>query len=270
MKRRRFLTLLLATFFYCLKALAQDSEYVYRDSSSITVDSLANSSLLNNAKKNTSTNKGVDEDSTLYQNQLAIAADSAEAIKKSPSFGYAKNLDSILLAMQKKQQASPVMQSKPSWLEYFFFSPVVKAFFWILALLFVGFILYKLFFTHGFFQRNSYTDKVTAVIDKPEQSFATTDYTRLINDSITAGDFRMAVRYLYLQTLQKLAIRNAISFAPAKTNNQYIQEVFSKPYKDEFVAVTLQYEYVWYGGFELDETIFGKIQHNFKQLNGRL
>ncbi len=269
MKHSRFLILLLLVLFCCLKAVAQDSEYVYRDSSSMKVDSLTKSSILLNAKS-ISIDKDVDDDSALYQNQLAIAADSAEALKKLTSFGYAQKLDSILLAMQKKQQTEPVRQTRPSWLEIFFFSPVVKAFFWILALLFVGFVLYKLFFTPGFFQRNSYTDKVTAVIDKPEESFATTDYTRLINDSIAATDFRMAVRYLYLQTLQKLTSRNAISFAPAKTNNQYIQEVFSKPYKDEFVAVTLQYEYVWYGDFKLDETLFGKIQNNFKQFNGRL
>lgn len=269
MKCSKFLTIILLIFFYCLNAVAQDSEYVYRDSASLPVDSISTRSLMLDTKKNKVTDS--DSDSLLYGHQLAAAADSAEALKNTPAFRYAKNLDSLLMARQKEQQS---LQLKPthtsSWLEKFFFSPIVKLFFWTLAVLFVGFIFYKLFFTEGFFQRNTYTSKVTAIVEKPEENFAAADYSKLINESVAAKNYRMAVRYNYLQTLQKLAVKNAITFAPAKTNTQYIQEVFSKPYKNEFSALTLQYEYAWYGGFELDEILFGKIQNNFKQFNSQI
>jgi hypothetical protein len=252
-----------------MKVMAQDSEYVYRDSASLTTDSIVTRSLKMDAKN--SKLPDTNSDSLLYDHQLAAAGDSAEALKNASSFSYAKNLDSLLIALQKKQEISePATVHTASWLEKFFFSPIVKVFFWTLAVLFVGFVLYKLFFTEGFFQRNTYTSKVTAVTEKPEENFAAADYSKLINAAIADKNYRMAVRYNYLQTLQKLAVKKAITFAPAKTNTQYMREVFNQPYKTEFAALTLQYEYAWYGGFELDEILFGRIQNNFKQFNSQL
>jgi hypothetical protein len=269
MQCSKFLTSLLLVIFCGLQAAGQDSEYVYRDPASLPADSISTRSLVIDVKKNKVT--PTESDSLLDDHQLAAAADSAEALKNIPSFRYAKNLDSLLIAQQKEQQTlQPRATHTTSWLENFFFSPIVKVFFWTLAILFVGFILYKLFFTQGFFQRNTYTSKVTAVTEKPEENFATADYARLINESVADKNYRMAVRYNYLQTLQKLVTKNVISFAPAKTNTQYIREVFNRPYKNEFAALTLQYEYAWYGGFELDEILFGKIQNNFKQFNSQL
>lgn len=269
MKCIKFLTGLLLTIFCCLKAGAQDSEYVYRDSGIITTDSISIRPLDVEVKK-TKTVNTKNEAETMSQNkQLAMAADSAEALKKSPAFGYAKNLDSLLITLQKKQHTAPV-KVHTSWLEKFFFSPIIKGFFWTFACLFTGFILYKLFFTEGFFQYNTKISNVTAIIEKPEAVFATADYTSLINQSVSDKNYRMAIRYHYLQTLQKLMAKNDIIFAPAKTNNQYVQELFARPYKNEFIALTFQYEYAWYGGFQLDEILFAKIQNNFKQFNSQL
>jgi hypothetical protein len=269
MKCSKFLTSVLLIICCGLRAVGQDSEYVYRDSALLPGDSISTRALTMDAKKNKGTE--VDSDTILNDHQLAAAADSAEALKNTPAFRYAKNLDSLLIAYQKEQQT--VQHEAPhstSWLEKFFFSPIVKVFFWTLAVLFVGFILYKLFFTEGFFQRDTYTSKVTIVTEKPEENFATADYSMLINQSVADKNYRMAVRYNYLQTLQKLATKSVITFAPAKTNMQYISEVFTRPYKSEFAALTLQYEYAWYGGFELDEILFDKIQSKFKQFNSQI
>ena len=267
MKCNKFILFFLAIFFYCPRAAAQDSEYVYRDSSAMAAEQ---SAAATDAQKSKPLIDDRAEDSVLYRNQLAMAADSAEALKKLRPFGYAANLDSLLMALKKQQRTTPVVHAQSSWLESFFSSPIVKAFFWILACLFILFILSKLFFARGLFQRATLADRVMAIAEKPEENFAAADYTKLISESIAGGDFRVAVRYLYLQTLQKLAARNVISFAPAKTNNEYIREVAGKPYTEEFAKVTLQYEYIWYGGFQPDETMFGKIQHNFKQFNSKL
>lgn len=269
MKCSKFLTCLLLTIFYCLKAGAQDSEYVYRDSGFITADSMATRALTVDVKKIKQGDEVHEANTFLHNKQLAKAADSAEALKKIPDFSYVKNLDSLLIALQKKQHTTPV-RVNTSWLEKFFFSPIIKGFFWAFACFFIGFILYRLFFTEGFFQYNTRINNVTAIIEKPEAVFATADYTSLISQSVSDKNYRMAIRYHYLQTLQKLMAKNDIIFAPAKTNNQYVHELFAKPYKNEFIALTLQYEYAWYGGFKLDEILFTKIQNNFKQFNSQL
>lgn len=270
MKCSKFFLILYLLFFCCRFAGAQDSDYVYKDSSVISTDSLTTRSLAAEMKKNEYLN--IDAGDTAVRiNQLSGVIDSAEALKNAAAFVYAKNLDSILKAVQKKQ----VAQTAPSkvhisWLENFFFSSVTKVFFWILAALFTGFILYKLFFTQGFFQQSAAISNVTVVPMQQEPAFAATDYNKLISQSVINKNYRMAIRYHYLQTLQKLAARGAIQFTADKTNYQYINELAGKPFRDQFVALTLHYEYAWYGGFTTDEIVFTGIQNNFKQFNIQL
>ena len=91
MKCSKFLTCLLLTIFCCLKAGAQDSEYVYRDSGVIITDSIATRALVVDVNKTKPANEENEADTMLQNKQLAMAADSAEALKKSSAFGYAKN-----------------------------------------------------------------------------------------------------------------------------------------------------------------------------------
>ena len=248
---------------------AQDSDYVYADSSVIRADSLSAKIFV--FDKNNQPNKNTIIDSSLQKSQVSIINDSAEALKNTRSFAYAKNLDSILKALQKEQlsQAEPAKEHI-SWLERFFFSSFTKVFFWILACLFIVFFLYKLFFTTGVFQRQTATSNVTFIPEEEKHLLATTDYNNLITQAVTAKNYRLAIRYQYLQTLQKLAFKNAIQFAPEKTNYQYTMELCGKPYRDEFVSLTISYEYAWYGGFEVSEIIFATIQNNFKQFKNQL
>lgn len=270
MKCSKFFIILYLLFFCCLNAGAQDSDYVYKDSTVITADSLATRALAVDIKKNGYLNNAT-ADTAIRINQFSGVSDSAEALKNATAFVYAKNLDSILKAVQKKQatQTAPA-KVNTSWLENLFFSSVTKVFFWILAALFTGFILYKLFFTEGFFQRPAAISNVTVVPMQQEQAFAATDYNKLITQSVINKNYRLAVRYHYLQTLQKLATKGAIQFTADKTNYKYINELACKPFRDQFVALTLHYEYAWYGGFTTDEIMFAGIQNNFKQFNIQL
>lgn len=269
MRCSKFFIILYGLFFCCPRARAQDSEYVYKDSSVIMADSIATRSLVVEMKKNSSLNDIVD--TVLKNSKLSGLSDSAEALKNAASFAYAKNLDSILKALQKKQIAPAVpVKNDTSLLEKFFFSSVTILFFWTLAGLFIAFILYKLFFTKAFFQRTVAISNVTVLPQEAEQLCVATDYNKLIAHSITNRNYRLAIRYHYLQTLQKLAAKGTIQFTADKTNYQYIKELYGKPYHNEFVSLTINYEYAWYGGFDMDETMFGKIQNNFKQFNIQL
>ena len=98
----------------------------------------------------------------------------------------------------------------------------------------------------------------------------TADYDKLIDQSITSKNYRLAIRYLYLKSLQKLTEKGAIIFAVDKTNYQYVRELSGKLYKNTFATLTLNYEYVWYGEFEIDQIIFFKLQTEFKQFYNQI
>ena len=243
---------------------AQDTNYVYQDTSLLKI------SVEDTDMQDGNANDGGDykADTVLKNNLLVIEPDSVAALKRSKPFAYAKNLDSLLdayqLSLRKQQQPD---RKTLSWLEAILLSPFTRYFFWLLAGVFISFILYKLFFAQGFFQRPSAKTNVTALPDEAEHLLFNTDYSTLIAKAVSAGNYRMAVRYQYLQTLQRLAAKGLIEFAPDKTNYQYVLELTGKQYKNSFASVTLHYEYVWYGEFEIDANIYEMVQTKFKQFN---
>ncbi len=263
--------LLLSFSLLCLCSLhlaAQDSDYVYKDSSLIVADSVAADEQAAAVTKQAAVANTSEADSIANVNKLASMNDSAEGLKHLKSFAYAKNLDSMLMALQKEEQGQkqqPAMDSSDG--SSFFLSSITKIFFWTAGCFFVGFILYKLFFTKGIFQRSVKLDKVTVAADEKETLSVNTDYNKLIGQAIADKNYRLAIRFHYLQTLQKLNARHAIQFTLDKTNFQYVRELTGKPYRDSFAALTRNYEYAWYGGFEIDEDLFTAIQNNFKQFN---
>ena len=246
-----------------LKAQSSNDDYVYKDST-INIENIVEKKY---PEGNTAIKK-IFADTSLLVNQYSLINDSAEALKNTTDFAYAKNLDSILKLLQKEElNQGKTVRRKSSWLELFFFSPITKIFFWLIGCLFIGFILHRLFFTEGLFQRGTLKTSITVLKDEEEQLSATTDYLKLISQAVIGKNYRLAVRYHYLQTLQKLYAKELIIFSVDKTNHQYVTELYNKPFKDEFVRLTRAYEYSWYGGFVTDEMIFNSIQTNFKNFN---
>lgn len=88
-----------------------------------------------------------------------------------------------------------------------------------------------------------------------------------INKALENKDFRLAVRLLYLKSLKNLSNSGKIKWEPEKTNTQYIDELKSPVQKSAFRLLTQRFEYVWYGSFYIDDKIYTKISHSFKDFN---
>jgi len=210
-------------------------------------------------------------DTNLLDNELSLSGDSIRILKNLKQLAYAKVMDSLLKDLQKKQvDASNMQPEKPSIFERFLSSPITKFVFWALACFFVLFIIYKLFFTEGFLQRQSAKTAVNLLTEDEIDMKGNVDYNKQVAIAVNNKNYRLATRYLYLQTIQKLSAGGAIIFAADKTNSQYLFELAGKPYKSEFASLTLNYEYVWYGEFLIDESAFGTLQHRFKQFNNQV
>ncbi|MES2432107.1 MAG: hypothetical protein V4556_14320 [Bacteroidota bacterium] len=212
-------------------------------------------------------------DTALYFNSKHVSKDSIIAYKESKNFAYAKNLDSLLKSLKRAEEKNKKIDLKRrksgSWLVSFFQSGVAQVIFWSLAAIFVLFILYKLFFIRGQLFKQKIQSNVMALPEEEELSM-NTDYDKLINQSVNDKDYRLAVRYHYLKALQKLASTNLIMYAADKTNYQYVRELSGKAYHNDFANITLHYEYVWYGEFDIDELTYLKLEDSFKQFQSKL
>ena len=72
-----------------------------------------------------------------------------------------------------------------------------------------------------------------------------------INDALQNGNYRLAIRLLYLQNLKILTDKNYITWLPHKTNRDYCREINLPGLQRSFKNITDVFEYVWYGDFKV-------------------
>jgi len=209
-------------------------------------------------------------DTTLYQYDITLPYDSLKHWKKLPEYAYISSMDSLLKNRKKKEPKSPPTYSGTGFFNRILGSGMVQVLFWTVVIVFVCFIIYRLFLADGVFQRRSMAAKNAAAEVEEEGISQDTDFDALIRAALQNGKYRLAVRYQYLRTLHALAAKNFVQLAPDKTNFQYVREITNPVHQNEFAALTLHYEYVWYGEFDIEKSIYQKIEGNFTSLNKKI
>jgi len=171
-------------------------------------------------------------------------------------------MDSLLRATQFKVQ-KPRRRVDLSGSD--FFSSIFGFIFWVLAIGLFVYLVYRLFLSNSSFLSRSRKNIASdiAVVEKENAK----DPDSLLRNAIKNGNYRLAVRYLYLHSLQRLSEKKFIEINTNKTNYEYVMEVRRHKFANEFASLTLQYEYVWYGEYPVDEKLFEQIQGSFTQFN---
>lgn len=199
---------------------------------------------------------------TLKPGYRSVVYDSVQAIATDKGFYYKSYMDSLLRASQAKPPKKPLSIDLRG---FDFFNSIFGVIFWIIAIGLFGYLVYKLFLSNSsFLSRNR--KNVAADISVATEEI-TSDPEAQLRNAIRKGNYRLAIRYLYLQTLSRLSEKNFIEISTNKTNFEYVMEVSKHRFANEFAALTLQYEYVWYGEYPVDENLFEQIEGGFSQFN---
>lgn len=93
------------------------------------------------------------------------------------------------------------------------------------------------------------------------------NFEEMIADALAKKDYRKAVRLHFLKLLKELTDKNLIKWQLDKTNNDYSIELANSKYSRVFDELTVMYEYIWYGDFNLDETNFMATITKFKEFH---
>lgn len=107
-------------------------------------------------------------------------------------------------------------------------------------------------------------------LDFTEEDIHLVDFDKLISDAITKGEYRLAVRYLYLKSLKELSLKGLINWRPDKTNRDYINEMRLKNSGKLFRDMTYLFDYAVYGKADINEGVFTRIKATFEQFNNTL
>ncbi|WP_121354702.1 DUF4129 domain-containing protein [Flavisolibacter nicotianae] len=103
----------------------------------------------------------------------------------------------------------------------------------------------------------------------PDDIFALAYATEIANAENSAN-FRLAVRLRYLQTLNELAEKSRIEYQHGRTNSDYVRQLQSSPLYRDFFRLTRNFEYTWYGQFDLSEAAYEMMRNDFSSFQNRL
>lgn len=100
-----------------------------------------------------------------------------------------------------------------------------------------------------------------------EENLNEVNFETLIEDALKEKNYRLATRYLYLKSLKLLTNKGIIEWHFDKTNSEYLNEIKNENTKSIFKRISYIYEYVWYGEFPIDETVYTKNRSDFEKIN---
>jgi len=161
-------------------------------------------------------------------------------------------------ARQKPKQANIPEQEK--WFEKKWFSNLL----WFLVI--AAFIAILIAFLASsniklFRRRSASID--TGNDEVAEENIFSVNYDKEIRKAISEQNYRLAIRLWYLSTLKDLAENDVIQYKQERTNSEYINQLFDTPYHKDFFRLTRNFEYIWYGKFELSADRFASLEKDF-------
>ncbi len=134
-----------------------------------------------------------------------------------------------------------------------------------LAILFVTLLVFQFLKVpiQGLWSRkaSALDDPLQAVIGEEMLEW---DFDKRIAASEAEGNYRTALRLLFLESLKILAAHELIEWKSHKTNHAYEKELHGSPYEFAFRKLRQSFEYVWYGDFTLTEETYRNNSQIFK------
>jgi hypothetical protein len=207
-------------------------------------------------------------DTAIVSEIRLIPADTLALIKRDKGFYYQKYLDSLLRAEKKKPEKKRRDIDLPDFGGLF---SGLKYLFWVIGIGVLAYVLYKLFLSNqGLFRSNR--SNIEAKIDVPEEQISPDQYESLIKKAVAEGNYRLATRYLFLQSLHQLSEKGYVVIGTEKTNYQYLNEIRNKSsvVANSFAGLTLKYEYIWYGEYEITNSAYFLLEKDFTAFNKQL
>ena len=96
------------------------------------------------------------------------------------------------------------------------------------------------------------------------------NYQREIDKAVEMGNYRLAVRLMFLRLLKNLSDKNIIQYKQDNTNLDYLSQLYPGGMYADFFRLTRNYEYCWYGQFEIDKEKFVVIKKDFDNFDRKL
>lgn len=197
---------------------------------------------------------------TQILNPIIINKDSVALIKKMRKFEYMNSIDSLLRNLKKNQ---PIVKKERgfSFIDIFLNSQILKVILYLISGFLLAWIAVKFWERKGVFKKKILiSDKVEENEEIEVASFL--EFNEKIALAVADKNYRLAIKFNFLQTLLLLSDKDLIIKNPGKTNIEYKSEL-PESLKSGFSILIKQYNYVWYGKMNIDEQTYLNFRENF-------
>lgn len=139
---------------------------------------------------------------------------------------------------------------------------------WVMIALFIAGIIFVLWKSNfrGLLRRDAKKLTGASFTDLPED-IESVNIDTLIEEAVKNGNYRLAIRWCFLRSLQLLNQQKLIVWQPAKTNIDYQNELQKMELRDDFGKLSYVFDYVWYGEMNASEGFFQKYRSNTEKFN---
>lgn len=103
-----------------------------------------------------------------------------------------------------------------------------------------------------------------------EENIHELNLDELINEATERKNYRLAIRYLYLKLLKQLNDTGFIEWKQGKTNHMYAGDLRKSSMYKPFEYLTTQFEYTWYGEFEINAGAFEIVRSKFNEFGNNI
>lgn len=80
-------------------------------------------------------------------------------------------------------------------------------------------------------------------------------------------NYRLALRYFYLQVLKLLSQQSLIKYERGKPNAAYVNEIRHHKWGEIFKELTHHYDYAWYGNYPVEASEYYRLKDKFNALH---
>ena len=134
-------------------------------------------------------------------------------------------------------------------------------------LMIIGIIAVALFASHLLQALNIQPAEVDTNGDEDDIPATSSAAQDRADDAIISGDYRAAIRYLYLASLLLLDERGVIRFSPSLTNTEHLRQITDQPQARGLLEhIVTIFDRVWYGFAPVDDDLYQHFQRLIDQL----
>jgi len=239
--------------FICVNAKAQDTDVT--DTIVTEIDSAVTIEQADTDYQNYFEHKAAFPD-TIELRQVPGAI--IDSLKKDDAFWYANH---IFAKKEAKEKRTGTGNAPLQWMNMTTLAVIVVLFLGILA---------------WYLLQNNIVGRTHSIIGgkgnediSPENIFDI-NYQKEIEKAINAADYRLAIRLMFLRLLKNLSQKKVIEYKQERTNFDYLSQLYPTGYYHDFFRLTRNYEYTWYGKFDVNRETFGIIKNEFENFDRKL